>query len=156
MPRTISLVVYNSRLFPAHWALWIPSLSDPNCGKRIHAEGDALTGFVVYFERNYNISTTTRTHQVIPLAQVLDHYVIDVPGDGTCSRDQTPHDYIEQFALLIPAPGASLASATSSEPRQSVTISNCQTWVRNVVEALVKDGVMDRQALRTIDTAPKN
>lgn len=114
MPRAIYLIVYNSRLFPAHWALWIPSLSEPDIGKRIHAEGDALTGFQIYFERNYDISTTARAHQAIPLAQVLDHYVVDVTGDGTCSRDQTAHDRIEQVALGIPPPGASLVSATSS------------------------------------------
>lgn len=84
MPRTVYLIVYNSPLFPAHWALWIPRASPPNLGKLIHATGDARNGFTIAFERNYDINGTTRAYQIIPLAQVLDHYAVD--GTGTKQR----------------------------------------------------------------------
>ncbi|KAF2258102.1 hypothetical protein CC78DRAFT_479708 [Lojkania enalia] len=156
MPRTVYLVVYNSPLFPAHWGLWIPHIDNPNIGKLIHASGDAANGFIISFERNYNLGSTSRRHQILPVDQVLDHHVVDVKGDGSRSRDQTAHDYLEEVALSIPAPGRSLVSAATQGPRQRVVIQNCQTWLRAVVAALVQRGVMSQASLQVIDNAPKN
>lgn len=114
MPRPVYLTVYNSPLVPAHWALWVPRASPSNVRKRIHATGDARNGFTVAFERNYDIDATSRTYQLLALVQVLNHYAVDVTGDGSCTPDQTAHDYLEQVAFRIPAPGAKLVSATSS------------------------------------------
>jgi hypothetical protein len=116
MARSIYLIVYNSRLFPAHWSLWIPSLSDPTIGKRIQATGDALTGFTIAFERNYDIEATNRAHRLITLAEVDDIYVDD--GDsckgGPESTDARPIDKLEKIALSVPAPGPSLVSSSSA------------------------------------------
>ncbi|KAF2123947.1 hypothetical protein P153DRAFT_327702 [Dothidotthia symphoricarpi CBS 119687] len=156
MPRAIYLVVFKSPLFPAHWGLWIPSAADPNIGKRIHASGDAATGFQIFFERNYDLVATRRRYQVLPLAQVLDQHVVDVEGDGSQWSDTTAHDYIEQVALSVPAPARSLISASSQGPKQRVAIQNCQTWLREFVAALVQKGLMDQSALQILDGAPKN
>ncbi|KAF2118705.1 hypothetical protein BDV96DRAFT_642883 [Lophiotrema nucula] len=156
MPRTVCLVIFNSPLFPAHWGLWVPSTDQPSIGKLLHASGDAATGFEIAFERNYDLGATTRRHQVLQLAQVLDHYVVDVKGDGSRTKDQIAHDYLEEVALSVPAPARSLVSATSQGPRQRVEIQNCQTWLRQVVAAFVQNGAMDQSALQTVDNAPKN
>ncbi|KAF1956563.1 hypothetical protein CC80DRAFT_492104 [Byssothecium circinans] len=55
MPRTVNLVVFNSPLFPAHWALFTPHSNNQQVGTMIHAVGDAKDGFETRFERNYNI-----------------------------------------------------------------------------------------------------
>jgi len=113
MPRTVYLLVFNSPLFPAHWGLWIPSVEKPNIGKLLNATGDAATGFEIGFERNYDLGAITLRHQILQLAEVLDHHVVDVTGDGSPAKDQTAHDYLEQVALRVPAPARSLVPAAS-------------------------------------------
>lgn len=113
MTRIVYLVVYNSRLFPAHWSLWIPSLNNPSIGKRLHTEGDAANGFEIIFERNYVLDATSRQHQSLPLAEIADRHLIDVDGDGSPSSDSIAHDNLEQVLLSVPAPGASLISNSS-------------------------------------------
>ncbi|PSN68872.1 hypothetical protein BS50DRAFT_572057 [Corynespora cassiicola Philippines] len=60
MTRPIHILVYSSPLFPAHWSLCIPHVDDPDIGTRIHVSGDAAPGYETAFERNYNLSTTSR------------------------------------------------------------------------------------------------
>ena len=67
--------------------------------------------FEVYFERNYSPSSTTRRHQTLQWAQVLDRYVVDIEGDESRSKDRTAHDYPKQVAIRIPAPSKSFVSA---------------------------------------------
>lgn len=113
--RDIYLIVYHSPMFPAHWAFWIPSISDPQVGKKIHVTGDSFRGFQHEFQRNYYPSTTGRTHSLILLASVEDQFVKDVPGNREFSVDTDAADDIEKKALEIPAPGKSLRSATSTD-----------------------------------------
>jgi hypothetical protein len=37
-----------------------------------------------------------------------------------------------------------------------VKIENCQTWLRDVVIKLVEKEVLDEEAIRIVDIAPKN
>jgi len=37
-----------------------------------------------------------------------------------------------------------------------VEIRNCQTWIRDAVTALVEAEIMDEEALRIVEKAPKN
>ncbi|KAI1093219.1 hypothetical protein F5B19DRAFT_154075 [Rostrohypoxylon terebratum] len=156
MPRTIYLVVYNSRLFPAHWSLWIPSTSNPNIGTRVHAQGDVATGFEICFERNYDIGQTSRKHEILPLADVDSAHVVDTPGDGSRSVDQEPRDKLETIALRIPAPGPSLLPFQSRTSGAKVEIKNCQTWLINVIREFHKEGIVDDNALRVIMSAPQH
>ncbi|KAK0610659.1 hypothetical protein B0T17DRAFT_545193 [Bombardia bombarda] len=159
MSRTIYLIIYKSPIFPAHWALWIPSQNDPTIGKIINADGDAKYGFELAIERNYDTDQIGRTHRIVQLGQVEDNAVDDddgcVKGELT-STDCHPRDAVERVAMGVPAPGPSLVSALSSGPRQRVRIKNCQTWLREVVERLVHEKIIDKQALVVLDGAPKN
>jgi hypothetical protein len=119
MPRTVHLIVFRSLLFAARWGLWIPSTNNPDIGKYLHATGDPANGLQVAFKRNYDLGDKSRPYQLLELAQVLDHYVVDVNGDGSESEDQTAHDYLEEIALNIPAPRRSLISATTPVSRHS-------------------------------------
>jgi hypothetical protein len=127
MPRTIYLLSYNSHAFPAHWGIWIPSLTDPGVGRLINVEGDALVGFKHFFERNYDLGSTTRSYTLTTLGEAADNYVVDAPGNGEASKDQIANDYIEQVALSIPAPGPSLQS-TSCAVRSSFLSFLEVTW----------------------------
>jgi hypothetical protein len=43
--RTITIIMYPSPMFHAHWVMWIPSYSKQEAGKVIHTVGDARSGF---------------------------------------------------------------------------------------------------------------
>ncbi|KAI0912565.1 hypothetical protein F4823DRAFT_178302 [Ustulina deusta] len=156
MSRTIYLIIYKSPLFPAHWALWVPSEADPTIGKRIHAEGDAATGFRLSFDRNYDITQESRKHETLALAEVGAGLVLDTPGDGVNSVDAEPRDAVEIVAANVPPPGPSLVSSSASSRGTRVEIKNCQTWLFEVVSALHVEGILDGQAVEVIKTAPKN
>ncbi|KAI0867085.1 hypothetical protein F4860DRAFT_18185 [Xylaria cubensis] len=156
MTRTIYLIVYNSPLFPAHWALWIPSQENQTIGKRIHVEGDAATGFQLSFDRNYDKTQDSRKHEIIILAEVDDGHVIDTPGDGSNNVDREPKDAIESVAVKVPPPGPSLLSVARTRGTK-VIIKNCQTWLVDVVSALHQEGIiLDSKAVEIIKNAPKN
>ncbi|KAI0534870.1 hypothetical protein GGR58DRAFT_480990 [Xylaria digitata] len=156
MSRTICLIVYKSPLFPAHWALWVPSEADPNIGKRIHAEGNAAAGFRLSFNRNYDVTTESRRYETLVVAKVGAGLLIDTPGDEMNSVDAEPQDMVEKVAAKVPTPGPSLVSSTASAQRTRAEIRNCQTWLLEVVTALHKEGIVDSNAVEVIKTAPKN
>ena len=93
-PRELYLVVYNRPLFKAHWALFVPSIDNASVGKKIHAVGDALAGFSVAFDRNYNLGTTTRSHSLVHLGHIGAAYIDEasVLGDGPCISDNVAQD----------------------------------------------------------------
>jgi hypothetical protein len=41
-------------------------------------------------------------------------------------------------------------------PRRRVEIQNCQTWLKDVVAALVQSGLIHESAIQIISDAPKN
>lgn len=158
MPRTISLVVFNSPLFPAHWGLWIPHLSSDlhGTGTYLNATGDAAIGFTVEIERNYKVGADGRRYQLLPLGDVADEHVTDTQGDGSWSVDKIARDRLEEVVLGVEPPGPSLVATSGEGPRKRVEIKNCQTWIHDAVKALVEAGVMDHTALQNVENAPKN
>jgi hypothetical protein len=74
MPPSISLLVFPSRLFPAHWTLFIPSPSSPNTGTLLNARGTALSGFTIEFERNYSLADAP-AHKMILLGEGAEEFV---------------------------------------------------------------------------------
>ncbi|KAI0418960.1 hypothetical protein F5X98DRAFT_97036 [Xylaria grammica] len=156
MSKTIYLIVYKSPLFPAHWALWVPSAADANVGKRIHAEGDAAAGFRLSFDRNYDIREESRKHEVLAVGDVRADLLIDTPGNGVNGADSEPQDAVETVAARVPPPGPSLVSAAERARGTRVEIKNCQSWLTEVVSALHDDGILDNNAVEMIKTAPKN
>ncbi|PCH36276.1 hypothetical protein WOLCODRAFT_82202 [Wolfiporia cocos MD-104 SS10] len=146
--RAVYLMSYNSRVSPAHWAMWIPSVTRPSLGKVIHVTGDVATGFRHEFKRNYVPETTGRPHTFTLLARVPAEHIVDVLGDGRFSLDTTPVDAIERQALAVKAPGNVSDGATEME--------NCQTWMVDFVAALVASGLFPVSALANLEKVPKN
>jgi len=117
MSRPIYLVVYHSRLFAAHWALWIPTYENETVGgvgKAIHVEGSPREGFSHEFKRNYDMPGTSRSKSIIFLCWVDARNIVDTPGDGSFTTDTTAVDVIEEWALRNAAPGPSLRSSSAS------------------------------------------
>jgi hypothetical protein len=66
----LQLIVYPSPLFAAHWALFLPSASDPKLGTRIHADGSPAIGFEVLIEEDYDLKECTQSWNVFELGTV--------------------------------------------------------------------------------------
>jgi hypothetical protein len=67
MSRPVYLIIYHSPIFAAHWALWIPSYDQDvigQTGKIINVQGSPCEGFIHEFERNYDLSTESRSHSL--------------------------------------------------------------------------------------------
>ncbi|KAF2789067.1 hypothetical protein K505DRAFT_285057 [Melanomma pulvis-pyrius CBS 109.77] len=137
MSSLLKLVVYHSPLFAAHWALFLPTHTNSKIGKRIHADGSPASGFEVLFESEYDIRECTQSYEVIELGVVED-------AD------------LERIARSVNAPGKSLISVSGTGPRRRIEVKNCQTWLTEVVRRMVDSGVIQNEALRHIEDAPKN
>ncbi|KAJ8592658.1 hypothetical protein M405DRAFT_812365 [Rhizopogon salebrosus TDB-379] len=62
---------------------------------------------------------------------------------------------LERKVESIHTPGSSLRSDNDG-PHTRVQIKNCQTWLREVVVAIVADGTFPQSALTALDEIPKN
>lgn len=176
--RTIYVLRYPAHLFAAHMALFVPHAGDDDVGKVLHATGDQRSGFVHEFKRNYSALDTARLPEKYALGSVHAGVVVDVVDDGALVIDTEPvdaHDEIERVALSVPAPGPSLRTATGalevsagvccargswlSAAQQGkltrIEVRNCQTWLREVVNALVQQGLLEDTALIAFDDIPK-
>lgn len=105
MARTIFLIVFSNGTKPAHWAIWIPTAGQQDLGKLLHVTGNPATGFFLEFKRNYDLSATARTYQILSLAQVHDQYVADTPNAQ--GVDTTARDRLESTATVVAPPGRS-------------------------------------------------
>lgn len=120
----LSLIIYHSPFFPAHWSLFVPHPQHPSIGKRIHVEGTVYAGFAHAVQRRYQLDATGRKFSRIDLGElkgdrVVEHVLdADADGDGDGDGDEVgaaevkPIDKLEEIAFGVPAPGASLNSAT--------------------------------------------
>ncbi|KAF7973079.1 hypothetical protein HWV62_16274, partial [Athelia sp. TMB] len=153
MSRPVYLLVFNSPLFPAHWAMYIPSQCS---GKLINVRGDPGLGFWHEFERNYDPNCTRDKKTLLHLCDVKDKHLLDVPGDGNPSIDTNAVDDIERVALCLNPPPKTLRSLDTPTVSGKITIQNCQTWMYQLVEALVEANIMPVVALEVLDGAPRN
>ncbi|EPS95541.1 hypothetical protein FOMPIDRAFT_1132184 [Fomitopsis schrenkii] len=155
--RPIQLLVYNSRLFNAHWSIFVPRTDNPHLGSRLHATGSVVGGFTLEFVRNYNVLSDNRPLQRIDLAVVPADCIKDTEGDEEIvESDARPIDRLEQVIVTVPAPGPSMRSATASRKNQQarVAMRDCQWWVKQAVAALIAAGVCSSEAQSVADKAP--
>jgi hypothetical protein len=109
MAPSISLLVFPSRLFPAHWALFIPSSSSPSTRTLLNARDTALSGFTIELERNYPLADAL-AHRLISLGEVDDKDLSDFGyGEG---EDSVARNYVEEVALSVTAPEESLRNVS--------------------------------------------
>ncbi len=178
MPRTIQLVVFpvqssspsNPEALP-HWALLIPEEGSSTKGKIIHVIETRFHGFALEFKRNYNIANTQKPHHIFPLARVHSKYVRDTPvGDGrTVEADVVPKDVLENEAKKIDPVCEEPQSQAQAQSRALVRLDthtfyaqlltpivqekNCQDWMREYVECLIRKGIFPKTAIQVLDQA---
>ena len=108
--RDIKLIVYFSPLFPAHWALFIPTAVNPDVSKIIHTTRDVLKRFKVKFKRGYNEAATNHQKEVMNLCTVNGTHINVLQR----SMNKRLINDIKRKAAAIPAPGKSLRLAGST------------------------------------------
>lgn len=75
-------------------------------GKIINVQGSPSEGFIHEFERNYDLSTETRSHSLRLLCEINKELVLE--NDDAYSNDDIPRDKLEELARKVEAPGPSL------------------------------------------------
>ncbi|KAK3336317.1 hypothetical protein B0T19DRAFT_409129 [Cercophora scortea] len=147
-----------SRLFTAHWAMWVPSTDDEHIGTLIQVIGDPLNGFVHEFERGYRPQEDSRPPLLLELGGAGENSVVP-DGPMIPGRDANAYNELERLALSIPAPTPSLkpaAAASVSQTKPRITIDNCQSWLSRLINAMVAQHMIDDGARGVLQTAPKN
>ncbi|KAF2468132.1 uncharacterized protein BDR25DRAFT_57925 [Lindgomyces ingoldianus] len=156
MPRTLYLVTYPGGFsnishgkVPAHWALFIPSLTNSRIGKTFDAVGTPFSGYGLRFRRNYNLDDEPRKFELVPIVDVEDNLVVDTPGDGMMSEDVEPKDRLEMEAKRVDPPGC------SPRPLDPFGGRNCQSWLHDYITWLVDRNLANKSALEALANAPK-
>ncbi|KAK3393960.1 hypothetical protein B0H63DRAFT_517125 [Podospora didyma] len=141
-----------SPMFPAHWGMWIPNALDQAVGTLINVRGDPCNGFVHEFERGYRAHDCESRPLLRPLGTAADF----PDGPTVPGIDTNPCNDLERLALSIPPPALSLTPAGSSQRRFRVAIKNCQTWLRQLVDAMIEKGLIDPSAKDILDASPQH
>lgn len=128
--------------------MFIPSLTSPTIGKVIQAVGTPYTGYGLEFKRNYDLDQETRKFQKIFIADVADDQVGDKLGDSKVTSDVDAQDVLEKEAKKIQPPGV------SPQPTVLFGYKNCQSWLKEYVDWLVKRGILQKDAIVVLDNAP--
>ncbi|PWY69634.1 hypothetical protein BO94DRAFT_421845, partial [Aspergillus sclerotioniger CBS 115572] len=151
----LELHIFNGHPFKDHWAYWIPSPSDPNIGVKIHATGDMRNGFIFEIKRSHNLRTSPDIPtKRIPL-QWLDERYIDekaIFNDGVEKIDYRPVCGFEEMLYGVEVPGKTLNSVADGgeemgkgRARRRVVQRDCQTWIVESADRLVREGVVGRE-----------
>ncbi|OXN24561.1 hypothetical protein CDV57_05003 [Aspergillus fumigatus] len=149
----VELLIYNGHPFKDHWAYWVRSHTDKDLGVKIHATGDVRNGFELEIKRSSNFRTNELPPtKRIPLQWVYGQYFDEkaMSNNGEHKIDNVPVCQFEASAHKIKAPGKSLnttsdASSSAGNVGKKVTQRNCQTWIVESAEQLVKDNIIRRE-----------
>ncbi|BCS24062.1 uncharacterized protein APUU_40506S [Aspergillus puulaauensis] len=151
----VHLLIYNGYPFKDHWAYFVQSRQHKHIGVKIHATGDVRTGFIFEVKRNHNLEATEDIPtKVVPL-QWVDGALFDeatISGDDEKEEaiDNKPVGEFEEALYKVDVPGKSLVGI-DDVPREGagrkVTQRDCQTWIVESADQLVKDGIFKSEVV---------
>ncbi|KNG91063.1 hypothetical protein ANOM_000754 [Aspergillus nomiae NRRL 13137] len=159
----VELLIFNGWPFKDHWAYWIRSPSDPDIGVQLHATGDVRNGFEFQIKRNYDFhdDNSERPSTRIPLQWIDGKYFDEraMMNNGVLKLDNVPVCGFEASVYKVKAPGKSLNTVTETailegKKAQKVNQRNCQTWIVESADQLVRDGIFSQEVatyLRAIE-----
>ncbi|KAH8908536.1 hypothetical protein BR93DRAFT_489954 [Coniochaeta sp. PMI_546] len=158
MHRTLYVLVYPSRLFAAHWSLWIPYLDssgqESDTGDRVHVTGDRLNGFQYEYLRDYNVREDERKPNSFPVGSISGDSLRDwrEDGDEKSGSDAMRYEGVNLFDRVcreVEAPGPSLnkvtkltLAQTTGPPPRKTEVKDCQWWLKQAVEHLVEGDIL--------------
>lgn len=97
-----------SRSQRAHFAIFVPSPSNPSKGTLINAVGAPMAGYMLEFKRNDCPETTQQGHcEFFSIGEVDSSHIVDAAEDGVASTDSEPRGKLEMAAARVRTPGVS-------------------------------------------------
>ncbi|KAL4979742.1 hypothetical protein BDW66DRAFT_95607 [Aspergillus desertorum] len=154
----VSLLIYNGHPFKDHWAYFVASQKKPNLGVKIHATGSVSTGFVFEVKRSHDLRNTEDIPtKIVPLAWVDGmHFDADkgqMLGNGRSNEEVIDYEPVcgfERALFKVAVPEKSLVGVKESQregaARRRVVQRDCQTWIVESAEQLVRDGIFSDDA----------
>ncbi|EGE02380.1 hypothetical protein TEQG_01417 [Trichophyton equinum CBS 127.97] len=134
----VQLLVYNGSPFKDHWAFWVCSHTHPDLGVLIHATGDVKNGFKFEVKRGHDFRVTGNIPMKRIALQWVDAQYFDEKG------------YVQQWKIqnrqrTLKAPGKTLNAANDmAASGKKIIQRNCQTWIVESADQLVKDYIFSR------------
>lgn len=87
----------------AHFAIYVPSASNPERGTLINAVGAPVAGYKLEFERCYSPALRHQPYEMILIGHINPANIVDCADQGT-SIDSEPRASIQRAAAEIPPP----------------------------------------------------
>ncbi|KAK6508964.1 hypothetical protein TWF481_003731 [Arthrobotrys musiformis] len=169
MPRATQILVSKTAKpdIPAHWSLYIPYASSPSrsneTGKLIHVVGSPLHGYTLEFKAPYVPSEDSIKRVPFPLCSIDDQNVEDTDGyalsDGShktvvlAIEVEGYKDELERVAGGVEAPGRAKGWNPLVPPK--VGDKNCQWWMREYIDVLVKEGIFSQDVYANLEKVPE-
>ncbi|XP_006463557.1 hypothetical protein AGABI2DRAFT_187122 [Agaricus bisporus var. bisporus H97] len=150
----LELLIHNGYPFKDHWAFRVRSHENNDVGVVFHATGDVRNGFIFEIKRNFDFRRDLPIpSQIIPLQWIDKENFDEGPmfaGDiGVASFDYEPlaTSAFEVSLYKVNPPGKSLNTVSNSDtPLKKVAQQrDCQTWIVESADQLVKDGILRRE-----------
>ncbi|KAL4787338.1 hypothetical protein BJX76DRAFT_354286 [Aspergillus varians] len=148
----VNLLIYNGHPFNDHWAYFVQSCTCKSIGVKIHATGSVRTGFLFEVKRRHDLRNTADVPtQVVPLQWVSGMFFDEgamlgsehgVGEEGVVDTEAVCG--FERALKSVGVPGKSLRGVEDA-PRERagrrITQRDCQTWIVESAEQLVRDGI---------------
>lgn len=99
-----------SRSQRAHFAIFVPSPSNPSKGTLVNAVGAPMAGYMLEFKRNDCPVNTQQGHcEFFPIGEVDSSHIVDAAEDAvvSSSSDSEPRGELEMAAARVRTPGVS-------------------------------------------------
>lgn len=97
------LVARNAPSQRAHFAIFVPSASNPERGTLINAVGAPMVGYKLEFERYYSPALRHQPYEMISIGHIDSLNIVDC-ADQVTSIDSEPRDNVHRAAAEIPPP----------------------------------------------------
>ena len=147
MTNHVYLLIYHRSPFHAHWSLFIPkhpnaTVNETTNGTRPEALGDPLTGFNINIQDSEPPNSSSSDEEELnrrPSRILLGKVILH---DNAVER-------VKDIAGGVEPPGRSLRNAASAERSGKavrVEVRDCQTWAKDIVDALIGEGLVEAGA----------
>lgn len=142
----LELIVANGYPFKDHWSYFLRSHQHPDVGVVLHATGEVANGFRFEVKRSFDFREPgNRPSKRIPLQWIEARHCDEARmlNGGMLMFDDMPVCGFEESVHKVPAPGKTLNTVADGEVKgKKITQRNCQTWIIESADQLVRDGIL--------------
>ncbi|KAF4969844.1 hypothetical protein FSARC_3002 [Fusarium sarcochroum] len=143
----VELNTYSGSPFNDHWAYFVRSSQDLDVGVVFEAVGDVRTGFKLEIERNYSFALASSPIATrVPLQWIDAKYVDEkaMLDNGNSAVVDDPICIFEECLRKVKVPEETLNNIEKTNtPAKRVVQRNCQTWIVEAADQLVRDGIFN-------------